>query len=164
MGFLGTFILLFQHQRWGYSQYCPIFFFLHCSLSCIQLLKITKFLFIGHNDSPFSPSSALLLSGPEKAVSSLPISKLALSRSSLSDFVQGWLQRWMCPLKLPYKESFSNASGSFCQRINFGDAFRGLLKLGVFSPDFLHSFPVTEDSMLLTYICTYSRGTDKEQN
>lgn len=52
-GLPGTFILLFQHQRWGHSQYCLIFF-LPCSLSCIQLLKITKLLFIGHNDSSFS--------------------------------------------------------------------------------------------------------------
>lgn len=113
-GLLWTAFFLLQHERWGYFQQCIscLFFpvlqpFLHSASKIHQVLFI-----MGHNDllfrlfpwsSPVQPSPLLLSA---KADSSLLGGTFALSKSSISQFVQRWLERWKWSFKVPYYGSF----------------------------------------------------------
>lgn len=83
------------------------FFFLHCGLSCIQLLKFIKFYLLWIT-TIYSlvcfPGLPLVQPSPNnaKADSSLLGGTFALSKSRTSRFEQRWLERWKWSFRVLY--------------------------------------------------------------
>lgn len=99
--------------------------------------------FLDHNDPLFCPFPWSPPVQPStnngKAGSSLLFGTLALSRPCLSQFAQGWPERWEWSPQSPLLGRFQAMQQARLAAKGSSD-FRELLKFGIFLGDFLYSF------------------------